>query len=64
MVKNKLKNMRITAAGDIAAASAMLACMVLRAIGVQIGSRLVASKESSANINYKQAVVKAVNGKT
>jgi enoyl-[acyl-carrier protein] reductase II len=42
----------------------MLAAMVLGAEGVQIGSRFVASHESSAHINFKQAVVSAKEGDT
>jgi len=37
---------------------------VLGAEGVQIGSRFVASEESSAHINFKQEVVKTEDGDT
>jgi len=38
--------------------------MVLGADGVQIGSRFVASKESSAHINFKEEVLKTNDGDT
>ena len=38
--------------------------MVLGADGVQIGSRFVASEESSAHLNFKQEVVKTEDGGT
>jgi len=63
MVREKI-NIPLIAAGGIATGRAMLAVMVLGADGVQIGSRFVASKESSAHINFKQAVVKAKEGDT
>ncbi len=47
----------LIAAGGIASGAAMLACMALGAEGVQIGSRFVASIESSAHANFKQRVV-------
>ena len=42
----------------------MLAAMILGADGVQIGSRFVASYESSAHQDFKQEVVKAKEGDT
>ena len=42
----------------------MLAAMVLGADGVQIGSRFVASEESSAHINFKNKVIEAKDGDT
>ncbi|APY09764.1 2-nitropropane dioxygenase [Seonamhaeicola sp. S2-3] len=54
----------LIAAGGIATGKAMLACMVLGADGVQIGSRFVASEESSAHINFKKAVIEAKEGDT
>ncbi|WP_397362172.1 NAD(P)H-dependent flavin oxidoreductase [Olleya sp. R77988] len=54
----------LIAAGGIATGKAMLACMVLGADGVQVGSRFVASKESSAHDNFKQVVVDAKEGDT
>lgn len=46
----------LLAAGGIASGAAMLACMALGADGVQIGSRFVASEESSAHPNFKAMV--------
>lgn len=54
----------VIAAGGIATGSAMLAAMALGAEGVQIGSRFVASEESSAHANFKNAVVAAGEGDT
>lgn len=63
MVKEQLK-IPLIAAGGIATGKAMLACMVLGADGVQVGSRFVASKESSAHEAFKQVVVDAKEGDT
>ncbi len=63
MVKEKL-TIPLIAAGGIATGRGMLAAMVLGADGVQIGSRFVASTESSAHINFKQEIVKAQDGDT
>jgi enoyl-[acyl-carrier protein] reductase II len=49
----------LIAAGGIASGAAMLACMALGAEGVQVGSRFVASQESSAHPHFKQAVIEA-----
>lgn len=54
----------LIAAGGIATGKAMLACMVLGADGVQVGSRFVASTESSAHQAFKQVVVDAKEGDT
>ncbi|WP_405291661.1 NAD(P)H-dependent flavin oxidoreductase [Algibacter sp. Ld11] len=63
MVKEKIK-IPLIAAGGIATGRAMLATMILGADAVQIGSRFVASKESSAHANFKQVVVDAKEGDT
>ncbi|MEJ6588810.1 MAG: nitronate monooxygenase [Crocinitomicaceae bacterium] len=63
MVKEQI-NIPLIAAGGIASGRAMLACMVLGAEGVQIGSRFVASIESSAHANFKKAVLDAKEGDT
>ncbi|NNF81713.1 MAG: nitronate monooxygenase [Flavobacteriaceae bacterium] len=57
-------NIPLIAAGGIATGRAMLAARVLGADGVQIGSRFVASEESSAHQAFKQAVVNAKEGDT
>ena len=54
----------LIAAGGIATGRGMLACMALGADGVQIGSRFVASHESSAHINFKKAILDAKEGDT
>src|SRR5665213_2801834 len=54
----------VIAAGGIATGRQMLACMVLGAEGVQMGSRFVASEEASAHQNFKNAVINANEGDT
>ena len=63
MVKQQI-TIPLIAAGGIASGGAILACMALGADGVQIGSRFVASYESSAHINFKKAVINAKEGDT
>lgn len=63
MVKEHIQ-IPLIAAGGIATGSAMLATMILGADGVQIGSRFVASEESSAHEAFKKAVVDAKEGDT
>ncbi|WP_339917611.1 NAD(P)H-dependent flavin oxidoreductase [Yeosuana marina] len=63
MVKEHIK-IPLIAAGGIATGNAMLAAMVLGADGVQVGSRFVASEESSAHEAFKKAVVNANEGDT
>ncbi|WP_204346144.1 NAD(P)H-dependent flavin oxidoreductase [Psychroserpens algicola] len=63
MVKEQL-HIPLIAAGGIATGQAMLACMVLGADAVQVGSRFVASEESSAHIAFKNVVVDAKEGDT
>ena len=63
MVKEKL-TIPLIAAGGIATGRGMLAAMVLGADGVQMGSRFVASEESSAHINFKNEVLKTADGDT
>ena len=54
----------LIAAGGIATGNGMMAAMALGADGVQIGSRFVASKESSAHDAFKNAVILAKEGDT
>ncbi|TYB80195.1 nitronate monooxygenase [Bizionia saleffrena] len=63
MVKEQLQ-IPLIAAGGIASGKAMLACMVLGADAVQVGSRFVASEESSAHQKFKEVVVTAKEGDT
>lgn len=63
MVKEHIK-IPLIAAGGIATGNGMLAAMTLGADGVQIGSRFVASVESSAHQAFKQVVVNAKEGDT
>jgi enoyl-[acyl-carrier protein] reductase II len=54
----------VIAAGGIATGRQMLAAMVLGAEGVQVGSRFVCSVEASSHINFKNAIVNAMEGST
>jgi len=54
----------VIAAGGIGTGKTMLAAMALGAEAVQIGSRFVATDESSAHQNFKQAVIDAKDGST
>lgn len=63
MVKEQI-SVPLIAAGGIATGRGMLAAMILGADGVQVGSRFVASEESSAHPNFKSAVVNAMEGDT
>lgn len=63
MVKAAL-DIPVIAAGGIGDGNAMAAVFCLGAEGVQVGSRFVASEESSAHINFKNTVVEAPEGAT
>lgn len=63
MVKEQL-SIPLIAAGGIATGRIMLAVMVLGADAVQVGSRFVASIESSAHQAFKKVVVDAKEGDT
>ncbi|EDM43474.1 2-nitropropane dioxygenase [unidentified eubacterium SCB49] len=63
MVKEVI-DIPLIAAGGIATGRGMLAAMVLGADAVQVGSRFVASEESSAHRAFKDLVVKAKEGDT
>ena len=63
MVKEKI-TIPLIAAGGIASGKTMLAAMILGADGVQMGTRFVASTESSAHDNFKNTVVNALEGDT
>ena len=60
----KTINVPLIAAGGIIDGKSMLAAMILGADGVQMGTRFVASKESSAHENFKDIVLKAKEGDT
>lgn len=63
MVREQLQ-IPLIAAGGIATGASMLAVMVLGADGVQVGSRFVASEESSAHQAFKNVVINAKEGDT
>jgi enoyl-[acyl-carrier protein] reductase II len=54
----------LIAAGGIGSGKAMAAAFALGAEGVQIGSRFVTTQESSAHINFKNAIIEAKEGDT
>lgn len=60
----KVCQLPLIAAGGIATGKAMLAMEVLGADAVQIGTRFVASEESSAHIKYKEKVIELKEGDT
>lgn len=63
MVKEQI-SIPLIAAGGIATGRGMLAAMCLGADGVQMGSRFVASVESSAHEAFKQTVIGTKEGDT
>ena len=63
MVREQIE-VPLIAAGGIATGRGMLAAMVLGADAVQVGSRFVASEESSAHQSFKDTVVDAKDGDT
>lgn len=63
MVREAL-DIPLIAAGGIATGQGMLAAMILGADGVQVGSRFVASEESSAHQAFKEIVVESKEGAT
>lgn len=60
----KLTTLPLIAAGGIADGTAMLATMVLGADGVQMGTRFVASLESSGHQTFKDKVIHSSEGDT
>jgi len=54
----------LIAAGGIATGSAMAAAFALGADGIQVGTRFVASTESSAHESFKQRIVNLKDGET
>jgi len=63
MVSEAIK-LPLIAAGGIATGRGMMAAMALGADGVQIGSRFVASEESSAHEMFKKSVIAVKDGDT
>lgn len=64
---NQLKriiDIPVIAAGGIATGEQIHAMMILGAEGVQIGSLFAISKESSAHINFKNAIINSKEGDT
>lgn len=63
LVRNAV-TLPLIAAGGIATGRGMLAAFALGAEGVQIGTRFVASEESSAHPAFKQRIIEAKDGDT
>lgn len=63
LVRNAV-DIPLIAAGGIGSGSSMLAAMALGAEGVQIGSRFIATPESSAHLNFKHYLLDAQEGDT
>jgi enoyl-[acyl-carrier protein] reductase II len=61
---SKIIDIPIIAAGGIGAGNTMLAAMILGAQGVQIGSLFANATESSAHVNFKNAIIDADDGST
>ena len=61
---SKIVDIPLIAAGGIGCGKSMLAAMSLGADGVQVGSRFVVSKESSAHEAFKQKIIDAKEGDT
>ncbi len=57
-------NIPVIAAGGIGDGRGIAAVLALGAAGAQLGTRFVATKESSAHANFKQAVIDAHAGST
>lgn len=60
----KVVDVPLIAAGGIGSGRAMLAAMALGADGVQIGSRFIATPESSAHQHFKEFILKSKDGDT
>lgn len=60
----KVSKLPLIAAGGIGDGTTMLAAFALGAEGVQMGTRFVASQESSAHLNFKQKVISSMEGDT
>lgn len=60
----KVITIPLIAAGGISSGQAMAAAFALGGTGVQVGSRFVATVESSAHINFKNAVIASKEGET
>ena len=63
MIKKSLQ-IPLLAAGGIGSGEAIAAAFCLGADGVQIGSLFAATEESSAHINFKNAILQAAEGDT
>ena len=60
----KVSKLPLIAAGGIGDGTTVLAAFALGAEGVQMGTRFVASQDSSAHLNFKQKVISSIEGDT
>ena len=60
----KVVDIPLIAAGGIATGAQMAACFALGADGVQVGSRFIATPESSAHQAFKERILQAGEGET
>ena len=60
----QITDLPLIAAGGIATGRAMLAAMALGAEAVQVGSRFVASEESTAHADFKKRIIHSSDGDT
>ena len=60
----EVSQLPLIAAGGIANGTAMLAAFALGAEGVQMGTRFVATPESSGHINFKKRLIETEEGET
>ncbi len=60
----KVTSLPLIAAGGIGCGKSVLAALSLGADGVQIGTRFAAAEESSAHLNFKDAIVNLGEGQT
>jgi enoyl-[acyl-carrier protein] reductase II len=60
----RISQLPIIAAGGMYDGRSWLAAEALGASGIQIGTRFAACIESSAHTNYKEAIIKAIEGET
>lgn len=60
----KAVDVPLMAAGGIGSGKAMMAAFALGAEGVQVGSAFAVAEESSAHLNFKNAIINATEGDT
>ena len=64
LIRKAVVDIPLIAAGGIGSGASMYAAMALGADGVQIGSRFIATPESSAHPKFKEYILNAKDGDT